>query len=335
MPVLPKGFVAPPAGVVIVAPSVDDGITPVWTEDVGTMTATWIDPTGVEWPLSNTAEDLGWFTVDGPAGWGATPVEIVTDPLPRGGEQVRFIRAKPRRLQWPIYIGADTHQEYTRRRRRLTRAITMTTQRRTPGWLKVQRPNGDGRIIACYYEQGLEGEGKEDWLWSKPVVQFFCPDGYWSSLTTLVVERSFTGGGVTPSTTFFSPFFTIGSSQVSTGSPDDPAVTVVNPGDVEAWPVWTITGPMSKLTAKNLTVGSQFALTHTLAAGQQIVITTNRPTVRGPGDTNLTGKVDWFSADGAELWPLLDGSNEIQFTVNGAGAGTHIKLAFTPRHETA
>lgn len=298
---------------------------------VGSITATWIDPVGREWALSDTSEELGWFTTPGPAGWGSTPIELVTDPLPRGGEQIRFIRSKPRRMQWPIYIGGRDHQEYTARRRAITRAFTMTTQRMAPGYLKVARRDGDARLIACYFEQGLEGEAGQDWLSSRNAVQLYCPDGYWSASQPITMERTFTP----QNTPFINPFMTVTSSRVLSGGEGDPPTVVNNVGDVEAWPMWTLTGPMTKFTAENQTIGSRFALTYGLAAGQQVTITTNPPTVRGPGNANFARYIDWFNPDGTELWPLLDGSNDIRFAVDGAGAGTKVQLSFTPRYETA
>lgn len=352
MPILSGGLITEP----IVDDLVEDSPQPVWTEDYGTIVASWVDPDGVEWPLSNDGESSPWFTVDGPAGWGANSVELVTDPLPRGGEQVRFIRAKPRRIQWPLYIGSDvSHQEFISRYRQLVRAITMTTVRGAPAWLRVLRQDGRYRQIACYYEQGLEGEAGENHRWAKPVVTLFCPDGYWSGDRPEKAYREFaetttgSGGGTgTPtSANFFNPFFNIVSSKiVSGGGGDDGAggeagnstgspTTINNPGDVEAWPRWTIRGPMTYMIAENRTAGTRFGLRYTLLDEQTITITTNRPTVRGPGAANLTGAVEWFDPAGCELWPLRDGDNQISFRVDGAGPGTRVDLDFTPRYETA
>lgn len=314
--------------------------TIAYREDVGSITASWIDPTGTEWPLSSISDELGWFTLDGPAAWGAAPIEIVTDPLARGGEQVRYIRSNPRRLQWPIYVFGDTHLEYVERNRRITRAFTQTTQRQTPGWLKVQRPDGTARMIACYYEQGLEGEAEQGHLWSKYVVQLFCPDGYWSSDRAIVAERTFTAdtdSGGTPKT-FYTPYMYLTSSQIvsAPGTGQDANTSVPNDGDVEAWPEWTITGPMTSVLCENLTLGLRWSMNYTLAAGQTVKITTNRPSVRGPGDANLSKYIDWFNvAGGAYLWPLADGSNDIRFQVDGAEVGTKIVMTYTPRYEAA
>lgn len=342
-------------GLVTEAPQIpEEAFTPPttpWREDLGSITATWIDPDGGEWQLSNDDYDVGWFTINGPAGWGAASVELIVDPLPRGGEQVRYIRSKPRRLQWPVYIGGEDYLQFSDRYRALMRAFTKTTQRGAPGWLVVARGDGRRRMIACYYEQGMEGDAGQNHLFAKPVLTLYAPDGYWSDGQPIRSYRQFTSTGTpeegeeeTPAT-FFSPFMTIGSSKLvdaggdegggGEGGGEGTPTTIINPGDVEAWPEWTIRGPMSKITAENVTLGSRFAVTHTLLPEQTITITTNRPTVRGPGDQNLTGKVDWFNPAGTELWPLRDGANEIRFRVDGAGPGTRVDLLFTPRYESA
>lgn len=296
------------------------GVTDV-LEDVGTITATWIDPLGVEWPLSDTSDDVGWFTTPGPSGWDATTYEIVTDPLPRGGESVRFIRAKPGRLVWPIYVFGDTHLEYIERRRQIKRAFTMTVHRRAPGTLVVARPDLTSRSISCYYESGLEGQGGDGWLWSKDAITLFCPDGYWKATDQATVTHSYI-----PGTDYLSPFPAVSDSLALGESQID------NTGDVDAWPTWTITGPMTAMTATNVTTGYEFTVTYPLAAGEQIIVTTDQPSVRGPIGQNLATSLDWPNA---YLWSLLPGTNTVIMNVSGGASGTSVQLAYYPRFEGA
>lgn len=298
-----------------------DQFQPVATEDVGTMTATWTDPNGQVWDLTDISPDLGWFTLNGPSGWGANPIELVTDPLARGGEQVRTVRVQPRTIQWPLHIYGETHQEFVNRYRQLLRAFTSTTYTQTPGVLTVSRPDGRSRMIYAYYKEGFEGESGENWLSANPVLNLWCPDGYWLDAEDTVISRT-----QPAASNFYSPFYTIGSSQVLGFT------SVTNPGDVDAWPRWVVTGPMTKLTGISLTLGVQFSLTYTLTVGQQVRITTNRITVRGPGDVNLSGALNWPDA---VLWQLVAGENLVQFQVDGAAAGTRVDLAFRARYEGA
>lgn len=346
-------------GLVVITPEeVATPSTVAYLETVGTPSFSWIDPDGREWPLSNTREDLGWFTIMGPSGWAAAPIELVTDDLPRGGVSVRHIQSKPSVIQWPLEIFGSTHDEFVQRYRRISRAFTLTTRRHKPGVLRVVRPDGTIREAECYYSDGLGGENEQNHLFARPVISLFVPDGKWRASSPTIAVRTFTaptpgdpGDPATP-VNFFSPYISLSSSQVvgssnppgenpdplETESPGDDSAsltTINNVGDVEAWPVWTITGPMARLRAWNVTLGTRFSLTYNLSDQQTITITTDRPTVRGPGDSNLSKYIDWFDTSGVELWPLVDGPNVVGLEVDGAGANTSVQMAFTPRFDNS
>lgn len=345
-------------GLVVVEPEeIPTGPTTAYRETVGIPSFSWIDPDGVEWPLSNTSESLGWFTIMGPSGWGAAPIEFATDSLPRGGESVRFIQSKPSTIQWPLEIFGRDHQEFVARYRRISRAFTLTTRRNRPGRLRVQRPDGTTREVEAYYADGLGGENEQNHLFARPVISLYCPEGKWRAIAPTVALRTFTpttggGGGGGAPISFFSPFISLSSSKVvGSGAPatetegvdeggdneDQSAslTTINNTGDVEAWPVWTVTGPMTQLRAWNVTLGTRFALTYNLADQQTITITTDRPSVRGPGDANLSKHIDWFNPAGTELWPLADGPNIVGLEVDGAGTNTSVQLSFVPRFDNS
>ncbi len=295
---------------------------PVVTTDVGSITAVWTDPTGTDWTLTNHGVDSpGWFTLPGPSGWNATTYELVTDPIARGGESLRFIRAKPGRILWPLYIFGETHLAYLANLRAIKRAFTMTLHRRTPATLTVSRPDGTSRSIQCYYESGFEGEHGEGWLWSKDTVTLFCPDGYWQDSQIQTVTYSYT-----PGVDFLAPF-----PQVSAGLSFGDS-TMTNVGDVDAWPTWTLTGPMSAFSATNLSTGYQWTLTYPLLAGEQITVTTYQPTVRGPAGQNLASALDWPDA---YLWWLAPGDNDVVLNVSGADVGSSVQIDYYPRYEGA
>lgn len=293
-------------------------------EDVGTITATWTDPTGTVWPLSDTSDDgPGWFTTNGPAGWNATTYEIITDPLARGGTQVRHVAGKSAILTWPIYVWGDSHLQWVQRHRTLRRAFIMTLHRGINGILRVERPDQSAREIECLYQAGLEGQAGEGWLWSKDAISLYCPDGYWRGTEEISVTHAYSPGLDYQSPyPQVSPGLTLGETQID------------NPGDVDAWPTWTITGPMSAMTATNLTLGLEFSLTYGLAAGEQITIVTgsDRPSVRGPAGQNLVNSLSWPTA---YLWWLTPDVNDIVFNVSGGDVGTAVTMAFYPRYEGA
>lgn len=305
------------AGVDITLP--DASIPVAWTDDIGTITATWTTPTGDIYPLSDNSDLRGYFTTFGVSGWGATTFEYVADPIARGGEIVRFVRSQPSRITWPLHIWGDTHQQFIDRYRQLRRAFMMTAHRGEPGWLTVARPDGSARRIAALYEEGFGGEAGQMHRFANPVLTLYCPDGAWLDEDEVVITRSYS----TP-VSFFSPFLTVSSASVLG------ATTLDNDGDLPAWPTWTITGPMTSIIATNLTTSQNFTLTSTLTAGQTITITTDRPTVRDGAGHNIIGAINWPSA---QLWGLQPGENSVNFQVTGAAAGTAIRLAFYPRYE--
>lgn len=286
---------------------------------VGTMYATWTDPDGNLIELSNRLHESPWFTTNGPAGWGAPIFELVTDPLSRGGVSLRFVRAQAARVTWPLHIWGEDHQTFVNRWRQLRRAFLLTLHRQSPGVLRVARQDGSAREIQAIYEDGFGGESGEGWLFANPVLTLMALDGYWRAATDTVAPFTYGSG-----TSFLAPYPQTSSSQVL-GS-----TTITNNGDVEAWPIWTVTGPMTALAGINTTTGQSFELTYTLTAGQVLTIDTANPAVTGPAGQNLIGSLNWPTA---YLWPLISGVNAVQLNVSGASAGTAVSLAYRPRYD--
>lgn len=294
-------------------------------EDPGRPSFTWTDPDGVVWDLSAPHEVHGFLTTEQVGGWGATPIELITDPIARGGVEVRIPRIKERRLTWPLHVYGDTHVEFTARRRALMRAFTMTSIRKRPGLLTVSRPDGDARCVEAWYEDGWGGNPGEDVRYANPVLTLFCPQGYWRSVEPEPVERVYDEGS---GDSFLDPYPTVSSGQLIGDTVID------NAGDAEAWPVWTITGPATALTATNLTTGAEFILTYALDDGEVATIDTrsHRPLVRGPAGQSIVGSLNWPAA---ELWSLAPGANEVTFLVEGGGPGASIRITYYRQYESA
>jgi hypothetical protein len=286
------------------------------------MQATWVDPSGVEWPLTDTSDSRGYFTRTDIAGWGARAYELVTDPVAGGGESVRFIRANPARITWPLYIRGDTHLEFLQRWRDLRAAFMSTLWKGQTGTLRVTRGDGTAREIDCFLEDGFQGQGGENWLYANAVLTLYAPEGSWRDTAVVNVPRSYT-----PGSDFLNPFPTISSSQILGRVPID------NAGELPAWPSWLITGPATVVTATNWTTSQSWVLTTTLAAGETATINTlPRPTARGPVGQNLVGSFNWPDA---YLWPLVSGTNDVEFVVAGASTGTSIQMVYQARYEGA
>ncbi|MFI1467650.1 phage tail protein [Streptomyces wuyuanensis] len=303
------------------------GSTPVPLPEVGFAVASYTDPTGTVWPL--TDEDAGWFTLaDGVSGLGATPYELTSDAHPRGGARLRYAYAQARAIVWPLYVYGDTHDQFIGRWRALATAFTRTL-REGPGWLEIARPNGTRRHIAVHYREGFEGRGTKGSgiVSDAAAITLWCEDPYWVDPVEVAVHRE--AGSLS---SFFTPYPTVSSSQVLGET------TVENPGDVVVWPQWTVTGPASLITFTHEGTGESFSLDPNevghgnLLAGERVTISTDPPTVRYQDGSNWVGALDWPSA---VLWGLAPGDNPVTFQLDGSGPGSAVDLAFNPRYETA
>lgn len=293
------------------------------------FSATWTAPDGTVWPLMDRKQ--GWHTLNAAVAFGAAPVQFTADPYSRGGSIVRHIQPQSRIITWPLMVVGADHPTWLARWRALMLAFTQTT-RLGPGTLTISRPDGTQRQIQAYYQAGFDGGGGDlsGYRVDTAILSLFCPDPYWTGLDETTISRQFEGS---PSS-FFDTYPTISPSQILGDS------IATNPGDVEAWPSWTINGPLSGITATNNLTGEAFTLDPNatgidhgdLLLGETITITTNPPAVRGPGGAVWTGALNWPDA---VLWALQPGDNDITIAATDSGTGTAIEMAFLPRYESA
>ncbi|MFE2044341.1 phage tail protein [Streptomyces sp. NPDC059477] len=302
---------------------------PVELPEVGYATVTYIDPAGGRWPMTDLSPGSQWYTLaDGVSGLGAAPYELISDPHPRGGARLRHVQPQPRSIVWPVLVKGADHMEFTRNWRSIGRAFTRTL-REGPGLLEVARPDGGVRQIAVYYADGWDGRGQAATgiTWDSAVVTLWCEDPYWVDAQPVTVHRE-QGTDVD----FLVPYPSVSSSQVLG------ATTVDNPGDVDVWPVWTVTGPASAIEFTREDTGDSFTLTMAdtvhgpLLAGETVTISTDPPRVRSDTGENLTPGLDWPAA---VLWSLPPGPTPVTFQLDGAAAGSAVDLVFHPRYETA
>lgn len=299
--------------------------------EVGEYEPWWVAPDGTVLPLNPPGADF--FTLKSVAGLGATPVDVRTEAAADGGVTVESIRNKERTIAWPLRIRGDTHMEFLARWRDAVELFTQTKRLDAPGQLVIRRPDGTQRTAVCWYSGGLDQEPEEGaWKQVTPVVSLLVPDGYWQAVDP--VTR--TWSQETPPD-FLSPTFPAVSSGAVIG-----AATLRNDGVQDSWPTWTIRGPMTSLTATNVTRGETFVLTYALAAGQTLTMTTRPIQVRGPGGVQAINALNLLA--GGKPWRVGAKSvTDIQFTAAGSAPpttpggsdGTSITASFYEKFETS
>lgn len=323
MPIIVTGAVAPPTEPPPTTPP------PVQAPTPGRAVATYIDPVGGVWPLTDYRR--GWFTLaDGIDGLDAAPYELAMDPHPRGGSRMRHAQPQARDIVWPLMVHGASYLEFRQRWRDLARAFTRTL-RDGPGILEIARPDGVRRRINVRYREGFKGLGEQGAgrVDDVAVISLVAEDPYWWDPVPVIVHREHAVGA-----SFFDPFPTISSGQVLGDT------TVTNPGDIVVWPEWTITGPASGVTFVNVGTGQSFTLDPdatgidhgNLLEGEQVTISTDPPRVRYQDGSNWVGALNWPAA---QLWGLEPGANAVTFALSGSGPGSAVDLSFHPRYETA
>lgn len=312
-----------------VAPPIPTPPPPVAVPEVGYASISYIAPDGTVWPMTDLSR--GYYALaEGVSGLGAAPVVLTTDPLPRGGVKLRHVQPQARTIVWPVHVEGSTHQEFIDLWRSLARSFT-DTLRYGPGILDIARPDGRRRQIRVRYQDGWEGLGQAGTgiSWDNAVVSLLAEDPYYYDPTPVTIVRAFEGAS-----DYLSPFPSVSSSQVLGDT------TLTNPGDVEAWPTWTITGPASSATITNLDTAEAFvidpnatSIAHgNLLLSESVIVVTDPPSVRFSDGSNWAGALNWPSAI---LWGLPPGDTAAEFAVAGAGSGSSVTISFYPRYETA
>lgn len=270
-------------------------------------TIEWIDADGAS--LTINGPGVTTYQVDWEVSGRFMPrIEVQVDEIPgRAGALLRDTRHGIHEFILPLSIAASSESDLRTLLRDLVDRMDPT---RGMGKIRVTSPVGDQREINCVYAAGLEmaeKEGSSGPEYQECPVAFTAYDPYWYDPSPTALTFSVT------SVAAFFPIFPLRltASQLVV---DD---TVVNSGSVDAWPVWTITGPGSGITLRNLTTGKFLTLDSvTLGVGESVSVDTRpgyRTVTRNDG-TNLYPNMTLLSS----LWPLARGANAVRLEMSGA-----------------
>ena len=241
------------------------------------------------------------------------------------GNYRRGTRATAREVMLPIAIYSDDGRiAFLARKRQLLRDMNPQLGR---GTITLAEADGSARSIIAFYASGAEGDETEDAAgrtWTNYNLTFTCESPYWLGDPLRKTFRVAGGGSFFPSGVPWN----VSDSQVLGDH-----VMMTNPGDVVAFPVWTINGPMTTATFTNNDTGETFTLTHTLVAGDTVVIDCRErvKTVLLNGTTNLWPDLD----ETATLFGLQPDVNDVSLDVSGTTSATQITLDLVPRYLSA
>lgn len=274
----------------------------------------WLDVDG-----GSTTLDVDWET----AGRFAPPGVFYADGVPeQPGARLRTVLHGVREFTLPFWLSGSSETDL---RSQLRTLVARMDPVRGDGRIRVTAPGGDQREITCRVSGGLElaehlGESSGP-ATQKVVGSFRAYDPYWYATSDTVLT------GTTGTIATFFPIFPVrlNSSEVFASA------TVTNPGDVDCWPVWVITGPGSAITLRNLTTGKLAKFSTTTLAAREYITVDTRPGVKTVTKQDGSNLFSDLSTDSA-LWSMPRGSNSVQVEMGGATAASSVQLRFRPRY---
>ncbi|MEV5883089.1 phage tail domain-containing protein [Streptomyces sp. NPDC052020] len=267
----------------------------------------------------------------GVSGLDLPPFELHADDSPNlDGSMYRGARAAARQVLLPVYVYGIDRKTLKAFKRKLANALNPKS-----GYCVLTFVEQDGvtRRLQCYYAGGMEGNESADaagFRWITYGIQLTAMDPYFYG--DLEAAASWSFGTAQPF--LKNPFFPV---RLSAGTTAADTITVSNPGDIEAWPVWTFTGPLKSfaLTGPD---GSTFGIpaqaggADALQAGRTLTIDT-RPGYKTAIDDR---GINYFPLmnPSPSLWPLPPGTSTVKTSlVAGSGTAT-VNVKLTPRYAT-
>ncbi|UFQ16416.1 MULTISPECIES: phage tail domain-containing protein [Streptomyces] len=264
----------------------------------------------------------------GAQGLDMPPVELHADASPNlHGSIYRSARYAQREVMIPVYIHGIDRRTLLRLKRQLTDALDPLN-----GYCVLKFMEGDSqpRYLRAYYKGGLEGDEGEDqagFRWSRFGIQLTAFDPWFYSDQMQVAEWKF-GQGASFLTTQDGSFLPLHLEKGLVSTPD---LSVYNPGDVDAWPIWELTGPVRGF--KFSFAGRSFEIpasgADVVAAGRTLTVDT-RPGYKTLRDNQ--GKNYWSSlAPNPQLWPIPAGWSSISVEMAPGSGASSLRLSFKPR----
>lgn len=283
-------------------------------------TITFFAPDNSEVDFSSSYADLLW----GIAGRFMPKIDFVEEETAgREGARIRRVKVPPREVAVPVFFRGTSRTDLRAQLRTVVRRLYPVPG---DGRLQVVAEDGQVRELVCRYSEGLQGEETKEnggTLGLKTLLVFrAAEDPFWRDVVP--TDLSFSSGTPPP----FFPFFPLRLASSSIFGD----ITIDNPGDVEAWPIWTITGPAGGATLTNETTGEVIVLSTMLGDGRRIFIDTTPgiKTVTYDDGTNLYPDLDPSSS----LFALQPGENTITVDLIGSTDDSSVEISYRPRYLT-
>lgn len=261
----------------------------------------------------------GFYLTTGLTGTGIPVTNVRIDPSAADGGVWRNTRKGVRQLDLPVFVLGVSNADVESKLRRLSRVLQDSAGATT---LRADYSSGERWSIKGHYTGGAETQfgGEAGELWAKWVLSIQCPDPFWTrdSSESYYLGTGATGRSIIPNLAELR----ISSSQ-AIGQ-----MNIENSGDVGAYPIWQVKGPVDSFTMTS-ELGESFSYVGTFTTATTITINTKTGTV-----TDATGVNKYsFLAASPRLFQIPAGNSQLTVTATGADANTLISMFYQPRKE--
>jgi hypothetical protein len=251
-------------------------------------------------------------------GFGIPPAQVRIEPSAGDGGVFRHSKKSVRQIDLAVTILGTDRNDVQTKLRRLSRLLQDTSG---PTQILANYTNGETLTLEAHYVGGAESQwgSNAGMIYNRWVLSLQCPNPFWQSsdLEEFSVTTGNTGRGLLPKLSRLQ----VTSSQVFG------VITVNNQGDVPAYPVWFVRGPISDVVISNGT--QSFSIIDTIADGETITINTATGEVTDDLGTNRYSSL----GPAPKLFRIDPGVSAV--TVNGvaATAAAQVRLSYSPLFE--
>lgn len=251
-------------------------------------------------------------------GFGIPPAEVRIENSAGDGGVFRHSKRGVREIDMSVTILGTDQANVQTKLRRLSRLLQDTSG---PTKIVATYSGGETLTLEAHYVGGAESQwgSNAGFVWNRWALSFQCPSPYWESdaLEEFSVTTGNIGRGLLPQLSKLK----LTSSQVFG------TITVDNTGDVPAYPIWFIRGPIQDVVINNGTQSFSFEVP--IADGETITINTETGQVTDDLGTNRYSDL----GPAPKLFRIEPGVSAV--TVNGvaATAAAEVRLNFLPLYE--
>lgn len=273
----------------------------------------WVGVDGSRWDLSNGPV----FLLPGVSGL-EMPVPAHRHRVAAGfdGGTWQGMRIESREIGMPVGIGILEWQEMVDVARRFRQSYNPSAE----GTLIARLPDSRSRQIRLRYQEGGEGQWDKDPLFRGQAfydLTMLADIPWWHGEP---ITRLY--GNNPPPNIFPGPPFNLASGFSLTND------KVSNPGELGAWPVWTVYGPFTGFTVGVGPSVATMTLTKPLGGWVRIDTTPGRGSIMDEAGNNQIGAMDDVT-----FVPIPPGDDiPLSLSVVGGTTASYVELNFTPNY---